>query len=219
MLLKLNPLLQAKFPGLSATIVYINGVKVEVEDARLEAFKSEVFNRIKARWNIDELREHPVFRAYRGFFWKVGVDPTKTRPASEALIRRVLRDSPIPRINTLVDAYNLASVETSVPFAAFDLSRLVGEPVMREAKPKEEFLGIGMDKPLILSGGEPVIQDMEKLIAVYPHRDAETSKVTLATRDVLLLACGVPGVDDEVLRMAEAVAVSYVTRFCGGKAG
>jgi hypothetical protein len=39
MLLKLNPLLQAKFPGLSATIVYINSVKVEVEDARLEAFK------------------------------------------------------------------------------------------------------------------------------------------------------------------------------------
>jgi DNA/RNA-binding domain of Phe-tRNA-synthetase-like protein len=219
MLLKLNPLLQAKFPGLSATIVYINDVKVEAEDARLEAFKSEVFSRIKARWNIDELREHPIFRAYRGFFWKVGVDPTKTRPASEALIRRVLRDSPIPRINTLVDAYNLASVETSIPFAAFDLGRLVGEPVMREAKHGEEFLGIGMDKPLILSGGEPVIQDMEKLIAIYPHRDAETSKVTLATRDVLLLACGVPGVDDEVLRKAEAVAVSYVTRFCGGKAG
>jgi len=219
MLLKLNPLLQAKFPGLSATIVYINGVKVEAEDARLEAFKSEVFSGIKACWNIDELREHPVFRAYRDFFWKVGVDPTKSRPASEALIRRVLRDSPIPRISTLVDAYNLASIETSVPFAAFDLGRLVGEPVMREAKNGEEFLGIGMDKPLILSGGEPVIQDMEKLIAVYPHRDAETSKVTLATRDVLLLTCGVPGVDDEVLRKAEAVAVSYITRFCGGKAG
>jgi DNA/RNA-binding domain of Phe-tRNA-synthetase-like protein len=219
MLLKLNPVLQSKFPGLHATIVYIKGVKVEVEDARLEAFKSDVFRRIKARWSIDDLREHPIFRAYRDFFWKVGIDPTKTRPAAEALIRRVLRDSPIPRINTLVDAYNLASVETSIPFAAFDLGSLLGEPVMREATAGEEFLGIGMDKPLVLGGGEPVIQDEEKLIAVYPHRDAEASKVTLETGDVLLLTCGVSGVDEETLRKAKAVAVSHITRFCGGNAG
>ena len=219
MLLKLSPVLQSKFPGIYTMMIYIKGVKVEVEDAKLEVFKSDVFRRVKARWSLDDLREHPIFRAYRDFFWKLGIDPTKTRPAAEALIRRVLRDSPIPRINTLVDAYNLASVETSIPFAAFDLGSIIGEPIMREARAGEEFLGIGMDKPSVLGGGEPVIHDDEKLIAVYPHRDAEASKITLETGDVLLLTCGVPGVDEETLNKAEAVAVSYITSFCSGVAG
>ena len=87
---------------------------------------------------------------------------------------------------------------------------------MREAKPGEEFLGIGMDKPLQLSGGEAVIQDDERLVAVYPYRDADYSKVTTSTRNLMLLTCGVPGIGVAELEKAEAVCVEYITRFCGG---
>ena len=87
---------------------------------------------------------------------------------------------------------------------------------MREARPGEEFLGIGMDKLIQLSGGEAVIQDDERLIAVYPYRDADYSKVTTSTRNLLLMTCGVPGIGAEELEKAEAVGVDYITRFCGG---
>ena len=122
----------------------------------------------------------------------------------------------MPTINTLVDAYNLASVSTCIPFGAFDIDRIKGELVMRKASPGEEFLGIGMDDPLRLIGGEAIIQDDERLIAVYPYRDAEFSKVTLSTRNLLLMVCGVPGIGGLELEKAEAVGVNYITRFCGG---
>ncbi|MBC8497450.1 hypothetical protein H8D40_00560, partial [Candidatus Bathyarchaeota archaeon] len=109
MLLEVDKDLETKFPSLSALVMRLQGAKVRLEDPELEAFKEEVIERIKGRWALEQLREHPVFRAYRDFFWRVGVDPTKTRPASEALIRRVLRGRSLPRINTFVDAYNLAS--------------------------------------------------------------------------------------------------------------
>ena len=216
MYLRIDPNLGAKFPGLNALIIRVKGVEVKRESVKLEEFKTEVTEKTKNLWNLDELKEHPVFRAYRDFFWRMGVDPTKTRPAAEALIRRVLRGRPLPRINTLVDAYNLASIETAIPLAAFDEDGLAGELLMREAVSGEEFIGIGMERPVVLKGGEPVVEDGEKLIAIYPHRDADACKITPDTTNTLMLICGVPNVDIETLERAGRVAVEFVTRFCGG---
>ncbi len=215
--LRLDPGLRSKFPGLGALVIRIHGVYVKRTDPELETFKEEVSERVRGRWTLDDLREHPNFRAYRDFFWRVSVDPTKTRPASEALIRRVLRGRPIPRINTLVDSYNLASMESAIPLAAFDEDELAGEPLMREAREGEEFLGIAMERPVVLNGGEAVVEDGEKLIAIYPHRDAEESKVTEDTEKTLMLVCGVPNIGEEDLVKAGRVAVEYITRFCGGR--
>ena len=205
-----------RFPGLKTQIVRIRGVEVRRERPELEHFKEKVIERVRERWTLDQLREHPLFRAYRDFFWRVGVDPTKTRPAAEALIRRVLRGRLIPKINTLVDAYNLASIDTAVALAAFDDDGLRGELLMREAETGEEFLGIGMERPVVLQGGEAVVADGEKLIAIYPYRDAEACKITERTGNVLMLICGVSNIDDETLERAGRVAVKYVNRFCGG---
>ena len=208
--------LAAKFPGLRALIIRVKDVDVRLELRELEQFKEEVAGRTKERWNLDQLREHPVFRAYRDFFWRMGVDPTKTRPAAEALIRRVLRGRPLPKINTLVDAYNLASIESTIPLAAFDEDDLAGDLLMRQADAGEEFLGIGMDKPITLNGGEAVVQDGEKLVAIYPHRDADACKITLDTENTLMLICGVPNIDEGILKIAGRIAVGYITRFCDG---
>ena len=216
MLLKLDAGIRGKFPGLYARMVHIRGVGIRESSPELEEFKTSVLAGVASRWTLDGLKEEPVFRLYRDFFWKIGVDPTKTRPASEALIRRVLRGNPLPRINTLVDAYNLASLETTIPFGAFDLDRMRGELVMREGKAEEKFLGIGMEKPITLAGGEVVVEDDDRLVAVYPYRDADHSRVTAATRNVLLMTCGVSGVLDDVLAKAERVGLGFVTRFNGG---
>jgi len=215
-LLEVDPELKVRFPGLAARVVHIRGVEVRREHPELERLKREVTEGVRARWTLDQLREHPLFRAYRDFFWRIGVDPTKTRPAAEALIRRVLHGRPLPRINTLVDAYNLASMESAVALAAFDEDRLAGEPLMRAAEAGEEFLGIGMEKPVVLRGGEAVVTDGDKLVAIYPYRDAEACKITEATENGLMLVCGVPRIDDETLARAGRVAVEYATRFCGG---
>jgi DNA/RNA-binding domain of Phe-tRNA-synthetase-like protein len=49
-----------------------------------------------------------------------------------------------------------------------------------------------MDKPVTLSGGEIVMTDRSRLIAIYPYRDADYSKITLEAKDLILVSCGVP---------------------------
>ncbi len=216
--LRLDPRLRERFPNLNAEIIRFRDVHVSRESPQLEDFKGEVAHRIRNRWNLDQLRDDPVFRVYRDFFWRLGIDPTKNRPAAEALIRRVLRDNPIPMINTWVDAYNLVSMETAIPIASFDADLLRGELLMREAEAGELFTGIGMEKSMTLAGGEAVIQDDESLVAVYPYRDADHSKVNMSTVNVLMLMCGAPGITLETLSQASGIARIVLPRFCGGQA-
>ncbi len=204
------------FPDLHVLTSFIENVTVKRFDSDLETFKKEIIEEIKNAYDIQTLKDRPVLRAYRDFFWRLGVDPTKTRPAAEALIRRLLHDRPLPTINTLVDAYNLSSIKTEIAIAAFDSDRIVGDLRMRYARDGEEFLGIGMRSPLRLNGREIVISDNEKLVAVYPYRDADDTKVTEMTKNVLLLFCGVPGIPLEKLLEAKSVAEDFITRFCGG---
>jgi len=206
-----------RFPELDVVVRCIRGVKVRPFDEELERFKAEIYSQVRGKYNLEGLKDIPTVRVYRDFFWRIGVDPTKNRPASEALIRRILAGKPLPTINTLVDAYNLASIVSEVALAAFDEDKLgSGEVIMRLAKKGETFLGIGMREPTTLQGGEVVLEDAGDLIAVYPYRDAERSKVTEQTKNVALVACGVPGLSKDKLIQAADLAVKYVTRFCGG---
>ncbi len=214
--LELDEVLQDRFPGLAAQVIRFHDVSVKRENPELEAYKLDVYKETQNKWEVEKLRDDPEFRAYRDFFWKLGIDPTKNRPAAEALIRRVLRDRPIPKINTWVDAYNLVSITTAVPIASFDFDLLEGNLLMREAKAGETFLGIAMDKPVVLSGGEAVIQDDTRLVAIYPYRDADYSKVSQNTKNVLMLMCGAPGITRTTLNASAKEAMTVLPRYCGG---
>ncbi len=214
--LPLSSSLIDKFPGLAAQIINFKDVSINRESDELEEYKEEIYSETRSRWEIEKLRDDPDFRAYRDFFWRLGTDPTKNRPAAEALIRRVLNGRPIPKINTWVDAYNLVSIQTAIPIASFDADLLVGNLLMREADSGEELLGIAMKRPVVLKGGEAVIQDDEGLVAIYPFRDADHSKVTGNTKNVLMLLCGAPNITLEKLDTSVGVAESVLTRFCDG---
>jgi len=94
--------LQKRFPELKVLTCQISGVRVEKRNVELESFKEDVIKQVKEEYDPKSLRNLPTFRAYRDFFWRAGIDPTKNRPAAEALIRRVLGGKAIPNINTLV---------------------------------------------------------------------------------------------------------------------
>ena len=110
------------------------------------------------------------------------------------------------------------TLKTEIAFAVFDAHKLTGDLVMRLAKRGEVFLGIGMQRPIELEGGEVVISDAEELLAIYPHRDADQAKITDGTKKALMLVCGVPDIEEETLLNAAQVVIKYVTRFCNGEA-
>lgn len=82
---------------------------------------------------LDEAR-----RLYRA----AGIDPTRWRPSSEALVRRAIRGEPPPLVNSAVDACNLASVTFYLPIGLYDLEAVTGDVTLRLGRAGEEFPGI-----------------------------------------------------------------------------
>ena len=83
--------------------------------------------------------------AVRTMYKRVGLDPTKTRPSSEALLRRVRKGDPLPRINSMVDVCNWCSFEFQLPYGLYDADRIEGEVELRLGRSGESYPGIRKD--------------------------------------------------------------------------
>lgn len=214
MRIEIDASLKRTHEGLSVHEIDIEGLSITRETPELNDFKNEVASKVRNEYDLEKLKDVETIRKYRDFFWRLGIDPTKIRPASEALIRRILQGKDLPKINTAVDAYNLVSIETHIAIGAFDDASLKGGLLMRTAEEGENFLGIGMKETKILKGQEIVISDEEKLIAIYPYRDADNTKVTDKTESIYILSCGVPGIEMEQLRRSSLLTKEYFEKFC-----
>lgn len=99
------------------------------------------------RAEYDGLPPHgiPLLKEARRLYQAAGMDPTRTRPSSEALLRRVLKNQPLPAVNNAVDAVNLASLSFLLPIGLYDLDRVEGDITARLGTAGEQYPGIRKD--------------------------------------------------------------------------
>jgi DNA/RNA-binding domain of Phe-tRNA-synthetase-like protein len=145
---------------------------------------------------------------------RVGIDPTKTRPSSEALLRRVLKGGAIPRINSMVDVINWCSVEFQLPYGLYDSALVRGVPTVRLGRAGEEYAGIRKDTVHV--AGRITVADDEGPFG-NPTSDSARTMVTTATTDALVivyapLACARPQLEHVLQVTADRIA-----RVCGGR--
>ncbi|MDI6847932.1 MAG: phenylalanine--tRNA ligase beta subunit-related protein [Candidatus Bathyarchaeia archaeon] len=212
-----TPKVSEKFPELSICIGIINNVHIEKENEQIQKLKKTVYEEVRAKYKIETLKDNPTVRAYRDFYWKLNIDPTKTRPSGEALLRRVLHGRELPRISTVVDAYNLASMKTIISISGFDKDKLNPPFQIRFAKTGEAFTGIGMNKLITLTDKMLVLADEKQILCIYPYRDSDYTKITRQTRNVLIVGYGAPGITDEQLKEAVETTFSHIRLFSGGE--
>jgi len=211
----IDPALATSFPGLSLLAFSVEGLDLRRGDPRVNAIVNQVVSEVRGRYTLQGLKDVPIFKAYRNFYWRIGIDPTKMRPSSEALVRRVLAGRVFPRINPLVDLYNLASARTGVTMAAYDSERIQGRLSLSWARPGERFRGIGMEKEAILTGREVVLRDESSVLSIYPYRDSDHSKITIETVSAVVVACGVPGIDYPLLVAARDTFIGFLQMVYG----
>jgi DNA/RNA-binding domain of Phe-tRNA-synthetase-like protein len=207
----------SRFPELSICMGIICNVKVEKENEQIKSLKRVVYEEVRAKYNIETLKDNTTVRAYRDFYWRLGIDPTKTRPSGEALLRRVLHGNELPRISTVVDAYNLASMKTMIPISGFDKDRLNQPFEVRFARNGEAFMGIGMSKPITLTDKMLVLADQKQVLCIYPHRDSDYTKITEQTRNVVIVGYGAPGIEENQLSEAVETTLSYIKAVSAGE--
>jgi DNA/RNA-binding domain of Phe-tRNA-synthetase-like protein len=122
--------------------------------------------------------------AVRTMYKRVGIDPTKTRPSSEALLRRVRKGDTLPRINSMVDVCNWCSFEFQLPYGLYDAANIQGDVTLRIGRDGESYPGIRKDD-VHVSGRIALVDALGPF--GNPTSDSARTMVTTQTRHGLLV--------------------------------
>ncbi len=140
----------------------------------------------------------------RALYRRFGVDPTRVRPLSEALLRRLRKGEPLPRVNSLVDVANAMSVQLQVPVGLYDLDRVRGaDLVVRLGGEDEAYTGIGKERVNV--AGRICVADADGACG-SPSADSARTMITTETESAAWIYF-LPVTDEEVDRTAELIAV------------
>ena len=125
---------------LGLEVVALQLHELEISEPRAD------FDQVAAQAEADA-RDGKVAEAgpARALYRRFGQDPTRHRPSSEALLRRVRRGEPLPRVNSLVDVANVVSLRLQVPIGLYDLDRVQGQLRIRLGRPGESYAGIARE--------------------------------------------------------------------------
>ena len=172
--------------------------------------------RFRSELTTESLKDMTSIAATRRVYKACGKDPSRYRPASEALIRRMLQGKELYQRDTLVDLVNLASIAYGYSIGGFDADKFVGNTLTlgigREGEPYE-----GIGRGLLNICGLPVYRDAEGGVGT-PTSDNERTKMTLDTRHLVVLINGYDGNEQRVRENAQYIQ-QLLRKYCQSDGG
>lgn len=173
-------------------------------------------NKYRSTLTTESLKQLPGIAATRRVYRACGKDPSRYRPASEALIRRQLTNKSLYQIDTLVDLTNLASIAYGYSIGGFDADKFHGDTLTlgigRAGEPYE-----GISRGMINIEGLPVYRDATGGVGT-PTSDNERTKITLETTHLVVLINGYDGNEANVKANAEYIQ-ELLRKYCNSDGG
>ncbi len=142
------------------------------------------YERLRSAYGHLSVGEVPGVHEARALYKALGIDPTKHRPSSEALLRRALRGQAPPAVNTLVDVVNLCSLRQQLPYGLYDAASVRPPTILRRGTEGEGYEGIRKDRVSV--AGRPTLADAEGPFG-NPTSDSARTMVTLGTTRSLIV--------------------------------
>jgi DNA/RNA-binding domain of Phe-tRNA-synthetase-like protein len=158
-------------------VLWWEGARVVDRDPRLDPLLTEAEARVRANPPEESTSVRTMYK-------RVGLDPTKTRPSNEALLRRVRKGQPLPRVNSLVDVINWCSLEFQLPYGLYDAAHVKGAVTLRLGREGEEYAGIRKDTVHV---NERIALADDAGPFGNPTSDSARTMVSTATTDALVV--------------------------------
>jgi len=168
-------------PGL----VQLTSVQVAASSAELIELMQQAAESLRQQHAGDPPGSIERVQVVRAMYRDLGMDPHHTRPSSEALLRRVLRGDDLPRVNRIVDAANLWSLQTLCPVGLYNAGRIEGPISFRFGTEGEGYQGIRKD--WVNVSDRPALFDRAGPFG-NPTSDSARTAVDESTRAVLAVA-------------------------------
>ena len=204
--------------GLRAGAIVLHDVKIEESSPELRRQIEEEVRQICSNLSRPaDIRSLPEIKAAYNVLRRVGVKPRSHPPSTQKLLEFALKKETLPSVNNLVDAYNLISLQTKCSLGAHDLDRVTSPVELRLFRGDEIFrpLGSEVERPVV-RGEFGYVDAQSRVICRLDSLQADFSKVTMTSTNVLLIIEGTEAQSTQQLKRIFANAAAMVTEVCGG---
>lgn len=188
-----------RVPGLFVETVTAEGLTAAKESPWLD----DAVAAILERWNAgtaEELSRVPEILSYRELSRRFSDQFGAAVPAVENVVARYVMKGKFPRINSLVDAANVASLRNLIPVGLFDLHSISGNLTLGIAGGDEQIVPLGKTKSEAVPRGFPVLRDEERVISIVGVRDSAHTMIVPSTTAVLAFSWGIESIPRERVR-------------------
>jgi DNA/RNA-binding domain of Phe-tRNA-synthetase-like protein len=199
-----------ELPGVVLGILEADVVQVRPTATELSTLLDKLASDTQRAYSVESLAEAEPSRAVRAMFRAWGVDPSKYRPSSEALQRRVVQGKGLYRVSNVVDIGNLGSIETGWPYGLYDRAQISADVALRHGIDGEVYEGIG--KRMWHLAGRPVIADVSGPFG-SPISDSTRTMIQESTHEIFAVIYAPNSVSPISLRMALAKLGERLTQF------
>jgi len=204
--------IQLELP-LQIGIIQIRSLKIRQDE---ESFRQllNCAEKYYNRYNDTPISEVPGVQEARKLFRLLGIEPTKYRPASEALLRRAIKQKPFSSVNNLVDVSNWCALDFLLPNGAYDIQKLEPPIKLRQGLADESYLGL-TNQPVHLEK-RYCLADRKGAFG-SPKTDSRHSAVNSATTEALIVQYATTDFDTRRLEELTKQFSKRILEYCGGE--
>lgn len=202
--------IKQRIPGLKFGIVRGHQATVQKECPEFNSYFADLENYLKANFSEAPLSSHPVIGHVRRMYRKIGWEPTRYRPSSEALARRILQGKGLYRIYNLVDLGNLVSARFHLPMGLYDADKIKGEIWFDVGREGESYQGISRQE--IHAQGKLILRDQAGIFG-NPTADSKRTALSTQTKNILAIFFTPPEVEPDYLNQTLRQLVNYFSPY------
>lgn len=181
--------------------------------AELENIKNDLTQKFAGK----KYNDVPVLAGFRDLHTKVGRSNRDYVASPENLRRQFLERDCFPHINTVVDIYNLISLQTGLALGAHDIEKVNGNITLRLTNGSEIFVPLGKTVPEKVFPGEyAYVDDKNNIICRLEVLQVDPTKVNVESSDLFIIIQGNATTTADYLQQNAEKVCQLITKFCGG---
>lgn len=203
--------------GVKILFAVMEGIDNTRVSEEWNAYRNQKIHELYEQYKDMDVHADPILEGFNILHDKTGVKRRKNIPASENLIRLLVKHQGMSYINLAVDIYNLISLESRLALGAHNMDKADGNVTLRFTDGTERFVPIGLNEPIPVKSHEySYCDDANEVLCRLEIRQVEKTKVDEAAKNVFYIVQGNEAVDDSLLKETAQKIIDTTAKYCGG---
>ena len=204
--------------GVKIIFAVIEGMDNHGENDEWSEYRAQKIKELCERYEGIDVHADAILEGFNVLHDNVGVKRRKNIPASENLIKLLLKNRDMAFINKVVDIYNLISLDSKLALGAHNMDNVSGNVTLRFTDGTEKYVPLGQEEPVPVNPHEYCYcDDSNEVLCRLEIRQVNKTKVDESARNVYYIVEGNAATPDELLQKTAQGIIDTTVKYCGGE--